>query len=135
MHERRKHPRYERVTRVDLRLAHPRGWIPALRGNTVDVSHEGLAVALYEGEDTTQLIQSLLSEDQSVELALELPTTGDRIRGKGVVRWMDIGPVAAPQRYMRAGIFLREMDESDRVKWGHFVEDTARMARQEASAA
>jgi len=48
MRERRRHARYEIATRVDVRLAHPRRWVPAFRGNTVDVSREGLAVALYQ---------------------------------------------------------------------------------------
>ena len=132
MHERRRHPRYEVVTQVDLRLAYPRDWVAAFRGNTLDVSREGLAVALYEPEDTTKLIQSLLSEDQSVEVALELPVTGEMIGGKGMVKWLDIGPVAASGRHIRAGISLGQMNDEDRARWGHFVENTAQMVRHEA---
>jgi hypothetical protein len=106
-----------------------------LRGNTVNVSREGLAVALYQGEGTTELIQSLLSEDQSVEVALKLPVTGERVRGKGMVKWLDIGPTAALGRSIRAGIFLEQMDDEDRAKWGLFLEDRAREAPQESPTA
>lgn len=124
MKERRRYPRYDVVTRVDVRLPHSGAWIPALRGNTVDVSREGVAITLYEGDDKTTLVQSLLARDQSVEVALELPLTGDRIRGQGTVRWLDVGP-AASGRHLRAGIFLTTMEDHDRTKWGIFVQDKA----------
>ena len=98
----------------------------------MNISREGLAVALYQGEDTTKLIQSLLSEDQSVEVALKLPVTGERVTGKGMVKWLDIGPVAALGRSIRAGIFLEQMNDEDRARWAHFVEDRARKAPQES---
>jgi len=124
MKERRRYPRYDVVTRVDVRLPYSDGWIPALRGNTVDVSREGVAITLYEGDDKTNLVQSLLAKDQSVDVALELSVTGERIRGKGSVRWLDVGP-AASGRYLRAGIFLTQMEDHDRMRWGTFVEDKA----------
>ena len=130
MPERRRYPRYDIITRVDI-TAHPCGWVPAFRGNTVDVSREGLGVELYDGEDSTKLLQSILSKDPCVELALELPPTGERIRGKGSIRWLDIGPVAASRPHLRAGILLRQMNDENRAKWADFVEDRARMARQD----
>lgn len=71
MSERRKHPREEIVIRVRIMLPHGQGWTPAFKGVTVDASPEGLTVVLYEGEDTTKLIESLMSEGQGVEVALE----------------------------------------------------------------
>jgi len=124
MKERRRYPRYDVVTRVDVRLPCSDVWIPALRGNTVDVSREGVAITLYEGDDKTNLVQTLLARDQAVEVALELPFTGERIRGKGTVRWLDVGP-AASGRHLRAGIFLSKMEDYDRTRWGTFVEDKA----------
>lgn len=132
MRERRRHVRYEIATRVDVRLAHPRHWVPAFKGNTVDVSREGLGVSLYQGEGMTKLTQSLLSEDQSVEVALDLPVTGERITGKGMIKWFDIGSVGALGRDIRAGIFLEQMNDEDRARWAHFVEGRAGKAPQES---
>ena len=132
MDERRKHPRYKIVTRVDVRFPHLLGWAPSIIGNTVDVSREGLAVVLYRGKETTKLVQRLLSKDQSLKVTLELPETGERIEGKGTVKWLDIGPAAAAGSYIRVGIFLEQMNDENRAKWRHLMEDRDRVTRQDA---
>ena len=121
MAERRKHSREEIVTRVRIMLPHGDGWTPPLKGITVDASPDGLTVALYEGEDTTKLIESLMSEGQAVEVALELPATGDRIRSQGRVTWVDIGPGTGAQRYLRLGVALEHMSEEEKARWSTVV--------------
>jgi len=102
-------------------LPDEQGWTPAFKGITVDASPEGVTVALYEGEDTTKLIESLMSEGQIVEVALELPGTDDRIRSQGRVTWVDIGPGSGAQRYLRLGVALEHMSDQEKARWGTFV--------------
>ena len=122
MLERRKYPWYQIVTRVEVRLPHSGGWVPPFKGSTVDVSSNGVTVALYEGDDTTKLVDSLLSDGKSLEVALELPVPDGRIRIEGTAKWLDIGPVAASMRYLRVGIFLERMTDVEKAKWEQFVE-------------
>ena len=121
MGERRKYPREEIVTRVRIMLPQGRGWTPAFKGITVDASTEGVTVALYEGEDTTKLIESLMSKGQLVEIALELPGTDERIRSQGRVTWVDIVSGSGTQRYLRLGVALEEMSDQEKARWSTLV--------------
>jgi hypothetical protein len=99
------------------------------------VSAEGLAITLYERENSTELAPVFLGKEQSVELMLELPPGGEHINGVGSLRWLDMGSVAATRRYVTAGIFLAHMRPEDRVVWEQFVATTAAATRPRVSAA
>jgi hypothetical protein len=125
MRERRKHPRYDATIGVNVKTVTPGSWTPAFRGTTVDVCAEGVAVALYGGENSRKLIPSLLAKHDAVELALELPPDAQTIGGKGTIRWLDIGSIASSRPYVRAGIFLERMTARDKARWKRFVKETA----------
>ena len=126
MIERRKHPRYDISIPVSLRLVDAARLAREFNVHTVNVCREGLAIAIYEGEEVMRLIVPLLSEKQSVELDISLPPTGEGIRALGQARWYDIRSDKGSRRYLRAGIFLQQMDADDRTKWEEFVQNVAR---------
>jgi hypothetical protein len=95
-------------------------------GDTVNISRDGLAIAFHEPEDTIRLVTSLLlTSQQAVGLQVELIPTGDRVRANGSVRWLGVGAGKVTEQMVNAGIFLAQMELTDRVKWEQFVQDTA----------
>ena len=120
------HPRYYISIPVNLRLVNAARLAREFNLHTVDVCRESVAIAIYEGEETMGLILPLLSEKQSVQLDISLPPTGQRISALGQARWYDIRSDKGSHRYIRARIFMQQMDANDRAKWEDFVQNVAR---------
>ena len=100
---------------------------------TRNVSLEGLSVELpvilkngslliQEGEEPIKLIPFLVLNQKAVELDIEIPPEGERIRAIGRVIWYDFGSRRALY-YFCAGIFLEKMGVKDRKKWEEFVKN------------
>ena len=121
-----KHPRYDISIPVSLRLVNAARLAREFNLHTVDVCRESVAIAIYEGEEPMRLILPLLSEKQSVELDISLPRTGERISALGQARLYDIRSDKGSRRYLRARIFMQQMDADDRSKWEDFVQNVAR---------
>ena len=132
MRERRKYPRYSISVSVLGNVVDPSGEVRGLSGDTMDVSREGLALSFHAAEDTMQVLQHLLSENQAVTLEVDLPSLGGRITATGSIRWYDIRLIGESRRYFIAGISLQDMEAEDRAKWEQFLDDTAREATTEA---
>ena len=119
MTERRKHPRYDISVQVSLRLVDTARLPQVFDAQTVNVCREGVAIAVYEGEETMRLLPPLLSEEQLVELKISLPPTGEWVTAIGQARWYDIHSYEG-RDYLRVGIFLKQMDAESRRKWEDF---------------
>jgi len=124
MRERRKYPRYSISVSVLGNVVDPSGEVRGLSGDTMDVSREGLALSFHAAEDTMQVLQHLLSENQAVTLEVDLPSLGGRITATGSIRWYDIRLIGESCRYFIAGISLQDMEAEDRAEWEQFVERT-----------
>jgi hypothetical protein len=135
MPERRKHPRYGKSVPVVGSLIDSAGQPRGLSADTLNVSREGLAIALHGKQGTVRSLASLLSETQSLEIEIKLAPLGPRVRATGNVQWHDMRSMQGSRHYLVAGIFLRHMEPDDRTHWEHFIGDVARNATAEAARA
>jgi hypothetical protein len=98
---------------------------------TRNVSREGLSIELevrlkngnlliQQGEEPIKLIPFLVLNEKLVELDIEIPPRGERVRATGRVRWYDFGS-REKSYYFRAGIFMEEMEIEDRKRWKDFI--------------
>lgn len=124
--ERRRFKRYISRVPFSITVLDTFGRVQTFSMQTRDVSREGLGVELYEGQDVLSVTPSLVLEKKAVELDMELPPTGEKIRGMGRIAWYDTGSAEPPYPYLRLGIFLEQMEPEDREKWENFVENVAR---------
>jgi hypothetical protein len=104
-----------------------------INAETTNVSREGLLIELevrlkngslliQQGEETIKLIPFLVLNEKLVELEIEIPSKGERVRAIGRVRWYDFGS-REETYYFRAGIFLEEMETEDRKRWEDFIKN------------
>jgi hypothetical protein len=79
---------------------------------------------MNQGEKQFNLIPYLVLGKKEVALEIILPPHNNTIRGKGKVIWYDFGSQEGSY-YLKAGIFLKEMEHKDSKTWERFVKDTA----------
>lgn len=98
---------------------------------TRNVSREGLSIELevrfkngtlliQQGEEPIKLFPFLVLNEKLVELDIEIPPRGERVRATGRVRWYDFGS-KEESYYFRAGIFIEEIEIEDRIRWENFI--------------
>jgi hypothetical protein len=134
MRERRNHPRYDVSIPVDVTLRDAIGDAQSFSVHTMNVCREGVAVAFYEEDESIWLFPYVLSQNQSINLVLELPPSGEKIKAHGNVRWHDSG-TQGHRRYFRAGVYLKEMLPADQARWEQFVEKLAPTVQADAAGA
>ncbi|MBW2038752.1 MAG: PilZ domain-containing protein [Deltaproteobacteria bacterium] len=124
MVKRRKFERLEVPIPLSMRLLGVFGYPPPANAETRNISLEGLSIELQEGEESLNLIPYLVLDKKGVELDIEIPPKGERIRAIGRVIWYDFGS-RETLYYFRVGVFLEEMEIEDRKKWESFVRNIA----------
>jgi hypothetical protein len=80
------------------------------------------SLLIQEGEEPIKLIPFLVLNQKAVELDIEIPPEGERIRAIGRVIWYDFGS-RRTSYFFRVGIFLGKMGVKDRKKWEEFVKN------------
>lgn len=141
MVDRRKFKRLEIPVSLVIKLLgtvkHPQ----AINAETRNISREGLLIEqqvmlrngsllIQGGEKTIKMIPFLVLNEKLVQLDIEIPPRGDKIRATGRVRWYDFG-LSEKSYYFRAGIVLEEMEIGDRKKWEDFVRSIAQARAKE----
>lgn len=118
--ERRQLERFEVSIPVRMDLLGLSGRPVSVQGRTTDVSCEGLSIETKKGEESSDLVPYLVLDKKPVELSVQLPPRGEKIKAIGRVAWYNWGSSQASY-YLKAGISLEEMQTDDRNKWGEFV--------------
>jgi hypothetical protein len=101
-----------------------------IHAETRNVSRKGLSVELevklkngslliHQGQEAIKLIPFLVLSDKRMELDIEIPPKGERIKATGRVRWYDFGS-REKSYYFKIGILLEKIE--DRKKWEDFIE-------------
>lgn len=104
-----------------------------IHAETRDVSRKGLSVELevklkngslliHQGEEAIKLIPFLVLSDKLMELDIEIPPKGERIKATGRVRWYDFGS-KEKSYYFRVGILLEKIE--DKKRWENFIGRTS----------
>ena len=131
--ERRTFKRLKIPNPLSIRLLGTTKYPQPINTGTRNVCLEGLSIELrvilkngslliQEGAEPIKLIPFLVLNQKAVELGIEIPPKGERIRAIGRVIWYDFGSRGASY-YFEAGTFLEKMDIEDRKKWEEFVKN------------
>jgi len=70
------------------------------------------------------LIPYLVLGKKEVALEITIPPNDEKIKAKGRVVWYDLSSREASY-FLKAGIFLKEMEDEDRKRWEAFVKNKA----------
>jgi len=97
---------------------------------TMNVSLEGIAILYHDAQEKMQIVQSVLSENQQVELELALPRQGEKMKATGTIKWYKTGATDPSFHYLIAGIFLQQLEPKQKLQWERFIEDRARITRE-----
>jgi hypothetical protein len=100
-----------------------------IHAETRNVSRRGLSVELevklkngslliQQGEEAIKVIPFLVLSEKLVELEIEMPPSGERVRATGRVRWYDFGQ-REKSYYFSAGILLEKIE--DRKRWEDLI--------------
>jgi hypothetical protein len=129
--ERRKFPRFEISFPITFRLF--RGDTPpsdsqfieaigtSTRGRVGNVSLEGLFIEANPTEDQVSEIMRAKQARGQFDIEIETRLMGEDIRLMGRVVWYDIIlPKEAPY-YLRAGVFLGELDSQNQEVWNSLI--------------
>ncbi|MBW2058157.1 MAG: PilZ domain-containing protein [Deltaproteobacteria bacterium] len=123
--ERRRFFRIKGAVPVFYRLVDVKGaeLSRLLTGETRDFSRQGIClqthVLIVDGVD---IFARAMEPDRRLSLAIELPTTNERIRATGRVIWQEDTRSWFSPKPFSAGIFLVEMDDRDWKGWHEFID-------------
>jgi hypothetical protein len=134
--ERRTFKRLKIPIPLRIRLLGTTKYPRSINTETRNVSLEGLSIELRailkngsllikEGQEPIKLIPFLVLNEKVVELDIEIPPKGERIRATGRVKWYDFGSRGASY-YFWAGTFLEKMEVEDRKKWEELIRNIKR---------
>jgi hypothetical protein len=101
-----------------------------IHAETRNVSRKGLSdelevklkngsLLIHQGQEAIKLIPFLVLSEKRMELDIEIPPKGERIKATGRVRWYDFGS-REKSYYFKIGILLEKIE--DRKKWEDFIE-------------
>lgn len=133
MVERRKYRRLDVSIPLSIKLSGATTSPPAINVETDNISLDGLAIlikikiqvkdrwlSIPDVEDSIKLLQYLLMKDKTLELGINVLPKGKSIPGIGKVMWYDRA-LSGGFYYLRAGIFIEEMDGEYKEKWLEFL--------------
>jgi hypothetical protein len=106
---------------------------PPITVETDNISFQGLSIAIkiktqFEqgrfsipgGEDSIKMAQYLLLENKRLELGINILPQGESIHAMGLVKWYNRW-FRKGLYYLRAGVFLEEMEKKDKEEWLEFL--------------
>ena len=141
MVDRRKFKRLEIPVLLVIKLLGTVKHPPPINAETRNISRKGLLIEqqvmlrngsllIQAGEKTIKMIPFLVLNEKLVELDIEIPPRGDKIRAMGRVKWYDFSS-SEKLYHFKAGIVLEEMEIRDRRKWEDFLRSIAQAQAKE----
>ena len=139
MDERRKHKRIDISIPLSIKLQGAPTSSPPINVEITNISLDGLSLvikikirrkntwlSIEEGGDSKKKIPYLLLKDKVLELGIKILPGGRMIKARGKVTWYK-RKLRGEFYYLRAGIFIEEMENEDREKWLEFLRTVAQI--------
>lgn len=139
MGERRKYKRFNISVPLTIKLLGAFTSPPPVNVEMANVSLDGLSLvikikirrkstwlSIEEGGDSKKKIPYLLLKDKVLELGIKMLPGRRMIKARGKVIWYK-RKLRGEFYYLRAGIFIEEMDSEDREKWLEFLRTVAQI--------
>jgi len=96
-----------------------------IRGETYDVSTEGLTIdAMLSPEETAYLVSVLAKAQRGPRIDVNVEFEGDTVSMAGTVIWYNLFSPGTPPPNFKAGLYLIEPDSNpSKQKWNDFIEN------------
>jgi hypothetical protein len=132
--ERRVINRVHTAIPVTINLVGAVGAPPPVTVQTANISPQGLSTIIQlkikqkdgrisiheEIKDSSKMVRYLLLKDKILGLGIRILPQGESIHAMGTVKWY-AGNLSKELYSVRAGIFLDEIDRTDKKEWFNFL--------------
>jgi len=137
MFERRKSKRLNIVIPTNIKILGVATSFPVINVETQNISLEGLLIvirintrlkdvelSIQEIKNSIKLVLDLLLYYEPLELGIRIFPESRSLKAVGNVRWYG-GSLRGEFYYLKAGVYIEEIEGEDRIKWINFVKNIA----------